>query len=285
LSGGPAAKPAAPAPARSELALRVVSALVLAAVALGTAWLGGWSFGLLWSVAAILSLREWLSLIGLDGWRRTSAWGVGSVGIGFAGVLAEASVAAEPKAWLAVVLAAAVAAVLAPGGLRLWTLAGVGAAAVVAVVPVELRGHPAHSLVAVIWLFAVVWGSDIAAYFAGRAIGGPKLWPRVSPKKTWSGALGGLLGGTLAAVAVVEVASTVYGRGWYTGAGLIGLTVIASVVSILGDLAESALKRTFQVKDSSTLIPGHGGVMDRLDSFWAVCVLMGLVVYLTGGPG
>jgi phosphatidate cytidylyltransferase len=155
----------------------------------------------------------------------------------------------------------------------------------VVIVPIDLRGHPAHSLVAVLWLFAVVWLTDIGAYFAGRAIGGPKLWPRVSPKKTWSGSIGGLITGTCAAVAVVLVARRQFGLGWFDGAGLVALTVVASVVSMAGDLAESALKRTFKVKDSSHLIPGHGGVLDRLDSFWAVCMLLAVILYATGGPG
>jgi phosphatidate cytidylyltransferase len=279
----PAAPGAAPAP-RSELALRVGSGLVMAGLALGTAWLGGWAFGLFWTLAAMLAMREWLTLVGLAGGRRQVGWLLGSLGIAYAGLLAEASAAADPLAWLAVVVAGAAVALAAPGGRRLWSVAGVAVCAVVAVVPIEVRGHPAHSLVAVLWLFCVVWGSDIAAYFAGRAIGGPKLWPRVSPKKTWSGAVGGLAGGSAAAIALVTTANA-GGNGWYHGPSLVLLTLVASAVSILGDLAESALKRAFAVKDSGSLIPGHGGVLDRLDSFWAVCVLLGIIVYLTGGPG
>ena len=272
-----------PAAPRSELALRVVSALVMAGAALGTAWAGGWVFGLFWTLAAILALREWLTLIGLEGGRRQISWLLGSLGIAYAGLLAEASAAADPRAWSVVGLAAGAVALSAPGGRRLWSLAGVAVCAVVAVVPIDLRGHPAHALVAVLWLFCVVWGSDIAAYFAGRALGGPKLWPRVSPKKTWSGAIGGLVGGTACAVALV-MAADAGGHGWYHGLPLVALTLVASVVSILGDLAESALKRAFAVKDSSSLIPGHGGVLDRLDSFWAVCVLIGLIVSVFVGP-
>ena len=278
-----AAAPQKPPATRSELALRIASAVVMAGAALGTAWAGGWVFGLFWTLAAILALREWLSLVGLVDTRRQVAWLLGSLGIAYAGLLAEASAAADPRAWFVVGLAAAAVALAAPAGLRLWSLAGVAVCAVVAVVPIDLRGHPAHALVAVLWLFCVVWGSDIAAYFAGRAIGGPKLWPRVSPKKTWSGAIGGLAGGTASAVALV-MAANAGGNGWYHGAPLVLLTLVASVVSILGDLAESALKRAFAVKDSGSLIPGHGGVLDRLDSFWAVCVLIGLIVYVFGGP-
>ena len=119
-----------------------------------------------------------------------------------------------------------------------------------------------------IFLFAVVWATDIVAYFAGRAIGGPKLVPRVSPKKTWSGAIGG----TLAAVIVAVVARQGDGgvrvvRHRHAGGDLL------SICAQAGDLFESALKRRFGAKDSGHLIPGHGGLMDRLDGFVAAACL------------
>jgi phosphatidate cytidylyltransferase len=127
-----------------------------------------------------------------------------------------------------------------------------------------------------LWMFAVVWTSDVAAYFTGRGLGGPKLWPAVSPKKTWSGFFGGLVGGTLAGLMVVSAAT---GLGWLPVAPLWAVALasaLASVASQAGDLGESALKRRFGVKDSGQLIPGHGGAMDRLDGFWAVAVLAAL---------
>ena len=126
----------------------------------------------------------------------------------------------------------------------------------------------------------VVWTTDVAAYFAGRRFGGPKLWPRVSPKKTWSGFAGGLLGGTFAGCAIIRLAL----GDWEEQPGLAMVAVIsalASVASQLGDLGESALKRRFDVKDSGHVIPGHGGVMDRVDGFWAVAALAGLWLLLT----
>ncbi|MHB2169212.1 phosphatidate cytidylyltransferase [Alsobacter sp. R-9] len=270
---------------RSELALRVASGLVMAALALGTAWSGGWAFGTLWSVAAVLLLREWLSLVGIAGHRLTVVWALGAVAVVIAGALAEAMPLVAPEALVAALGGALVAGLASPGGRRGWAALGTLVAAVVVVVPVDVRGHPAHSLVAILWLYAVVWLSDIGAFFAGRAIGGPKLWPRVSPKKTWSGAVGGLLVGTASAVAIVLVARSRFGIGWFDGWQLVALSAFASVVSMGGDLAESAMKRHFDVKDSSHLIPGHGGVMDRLDSFWAVCMLLAVIVYVTGGPG
>lgn len=274
-SDGPTAHQRQP----SELALRVGSGLAMAVVALTTAWLGGPAFALLWTMAAILVLREWLTLVGLIGTARLICWIGGAVAIAVAGVIAEGAGTAAPQAWIAVAAGSAAAAAMAPSGLRLWAAIGVAYAAVVAIVPIELRSHAAHGLVAILWVFAVVWMTDIAAYFVGRAVGGPKLWPRISPKKTWSGFLGGVAGGTAAAVVLVWIAHRAFGTGWIGGWPLVGLTVIAAVASQGGDLFESALKRRFGAKDSSSLIPGHGGVMDRLDSFWAVCLLLLLPLY------
>ena len=124
-----------------------------------------------------------------------------------------------------------------------------------------LRASPNYGLAAILWLFAVVWGADVAAYFAGRLIGGPKLWVRVSPGKTWSGAIVGALAGAACGLML--------GGGTNRIDRLFWLGLAAAIVSQLGDLFESALKRRFGVKDSSRLIPGHGGLMDRLDAFVA----------------
>src|SRR5262249_46317865 len=130
---------------------------------------------------------------------------------------------------------------------------------------------------AIIFLFAVVWGTDIIAYFVGRAVGGPKLAPQISPKKTWSGALGGVAAAIAAAVAVV------------LAGGLPNMAVVAllavglSIIAQAGDLFESVLKRRFGAKDSSQLIPGHGGLMDRLDGFLTAVVAATLIGLAHGG--
>ncbi len=126
-----------------------------------------------------------------------------------------------------------------------------------------LRASPGYGLPAVLWLFAVVWGTDVMAYFGGRLVGGPKLWPSVSPGKTWSGAAIGaiasaILGALLAAFVAPQPVKLV-------PMALLGFGL--SVLAQLGDLFESAMKRRAGVKDSSGLIPGHGGLMDRLDGF------------------
>jgi phosphatidate cytidylyltransferase len=159
----------------------------------------------------------------------------------------------------------------------IWMVAGLAYAGVLLLAPVILRRDPALGFVAILFLFAVVWATDIAAYFAGRAIGGPKLWPAVSPNKTWSGAIGGTLGGVAAALIVVQVAGLVV-------APMLVLVALAlSVASQAGDLLESALKREFGAKDSGDLIPGHGGLMDRLDGFLTAVLAAVMVGLLRGG--
>ena len=156
----------------------------------------------------------------------------------------------------------------------LWMIAGLLYAGVIALAPVILRRDPALGFVAIVFLFAVVWVTDIAAYFAGRALGGPKLWVAVSPNKTWSGALGGALGGVIAALLVVKVAGLVIAP------MLILVALALSIASQAGDLLESALKRQFGAKDAGALIPGHGGLMDRLDGFLTAvlaAVMVGLL--------
>ncbi|MFO1151322.1 MAG: phosphatidate cytidylyltransferase [Alsobacter sp.] len=280
-AGGAAA--GGPTPGRSsDLALRVASGVVMAALALAAAWIGGWIFGLFWTLAALLVLREWIGILGVQR-RAVAAWIAGGIGVAAAGVFAEQAGLSRPELWIAVTLAACAAAAIAPerrGGVGL----GVLYAAVIAAVPAALRADPGHGLTAIAWLFAVVWLTDIGAYFVGRALGGPKLWPRVSPKKTWSGFVGGVAIGTIGAVAVAHGVAGFVGKAWYGGAGLVALSLLAALLSQGGDLLESAMKRRFDVKDSSHLIPGHGGVMDRLDSFWAVCMLMGGLILITGAP-
>ncbi len=260
---------------RSELAARVVSGLVMAAAAIATAFAGGWSFALFWTVAAVLAMREWLVLIGAEGNRRMIAWSLAGAGVAMAGGAAEigGGTLALPMA-IAVIGGALAALAIGNGASRAWALLGAVYCGLIAAVPIGLRSDPTHGLVAVLWIFAVVWSTDIAAYFTGRKLGGPKLWPRISPKKTWSGFCGGVIGGLAAAWITVHFATAATGRPWISGGALVGLSLAASLVSVAGDLFESAMKRRFGVKDSGRVIPGHGGVLDRLDSFVAVCALL-----------
>jgi phosphatidate cytidylyltransferase len=160
--------------------------------------------------------------------------------------------------------------------LRRWTAGGFCYAAAAEMASVLIRLDRIWGFVALLLILLVVWGTDIGGYFAGRGIGGPKLWPRVSPGKTWAGAIGGF-----AVSLVVGAGFAAFGLG-RTGPLLL-LGSLLSIVSQFGDLFESAVKRRFGVKDSSHIIPGHGGLLDRLDGFVAAAVLAAIFGLLRGG--
>ncbi len=152
-------------------------------------------------------------------------------------------------------------------GKLLWIVAAIGYVAVSVVSLWLLRTSGDRGPEVVLWLLAVVWAADSGAYFCGRAIGGPKLAPKISPKKTWAGFIGALV-----ASALVGVAAAIFlGKpGYFT---LIALTVLIGGISQLGDLLESWVKRRFNVKDASGLIPGHGGLFDRVDGLLAASLV------------
>ena len=256
-----------------ELMLRVCSALVLVPIAIGTAYLGGWPFAVFWGLAAMGVLWEWISLVARSDHRTVLMTGGASL------ALAVALVATGHLLAAVIVLAISTlgVAALAPAKWRTWIAAGVPYAGALGVAPVVLRSDSEDGFLAVIFLFAIVWTTDVVAYFSGRAIGGPKLMAQVSPKKTWSGAIGG----TLAAVVVAFVLAKVMAL-----SGLFAIAMLAVVLSICaqgGDLFESFLKRRFGAKDSGHLIPGHGGLMDRLDGFITASVVAALIGLLRGG--
>ncbi len=282
---------AAPAPAaRSNLWLRVVSALALAAVALPATWWGGWPFAAIWLIAAGFVAHEFLTIAGA---RAYAPLLISLVGVFLSGLWAQdmAETSAKvgpgaPHALLALLPVAAgiLAAMTAPSGARRWALFAAPYAAVIAVAPIVARGEAVGGISLILWLFATVWFTDIAAYFAGRFFGGPKLWPAVSPKKTWSGAIGGLLAGLIGGVVIVLLFGKPPLFAAWSIFGIALYTMLASAASQAGDLAESAMKRAFDVKDSSHLIPGHGGLMDRLDGFWAACALLVATLLIFGAP-
>jgi phosphatidate cytidylyltransferase len=272
-SSGPGFRRGWPA---SELGARAASAAVLAAVALLATYQGGWPFALLWLAAGVAVLGEWLAIARVEPrWTLHIILGAGLLAL-TAAYLAPISLATGIALFALIVALAFLLGRTARD--RFWAATAVASAALLVLVPPAVRGHPDLGAVGVLWMFAVVWTTDVAAYFAGRRLGGPKLWPSVSPKKTWSGFAGGLLAGTLAGVAVPLLAAR---WGWTQSIAtgwIVLLSMLASVVGQAGDLAESAFKRFFGVKDSGRLIPGHGGVMDRLDAFWAVSLLVGVVL-------
>ena len=257
---------------RAELLPRLFSACVMAALALAAAWLGGPVFDGFWCLAAILVLWEWHGLVGLS--RRNPCVLLGAAGLAAAAVLAGRG---EPGyALMALLFAAGVTALVADAGRRAIAAAGPLYAGVLALALPLLRHSTVDGFAIVVWLFAVVWGTDTMAFFGGRAIGGPKLAPRLSPSKTWSGFSVGVASGALLGWLSVPHAGG--------AAPILVAGVVGGALAQAGDLFESALKRRFGVKDAGTLIPGHGGLMDRLDGFIAASALAAAVGLWRFGP-
>jgi phosphatidate cytidylyltransferase len=270
VTEGEAAPAAAAEQGSRNLLMRVMAALVLAPIAIAIAYAGGWLWTALVTLAAIGLYVEWL---GIAGARQTRVVGSGVAALAVGGLCLAAG--RIDVALLALIIGLAAVGLLSPQR-RGWTATGFLYAAAAQTASVLVRLDQTYGFVALILILLVVWVTDIGGYFAGRGIGGPKLWPRVSPKKTWAGAIGGF-----AASLVVAAGFAVAGLG-QTGP-LLALGAALSVVSQLGDLFESAVKRRFGVKDSSHIIPGHGGLLDRLDGFVAAIVFAAIFGFLRGG--
>lgn len=255
------ATPATTAPTRrrswGDLLPRAASALVMMAAAIGVTLAGGTAFALFWLAAGLLILWEWQGMVAPGVRRRRFALG-GLCMAAAAGLCADGLIL--PAAG-AIAAGATLTALIAPQGRRLAAGLGPLYAGLLVCSVILLRRSVPDGIAIVLWLFAVVWGTDTMAYFGGRAIGGPRLAPRLSPSKTWAGFLVGITSGALLGTLVAPFPGCLP---CYIGAGL-----AAGAVAQGGDLFESALKRRFGVKDASHLIPGHGGVMDRLDGFIA----------------
>jgi phosphatidate cytidylyltransferase len=253
-----------------DLGLRVAAAAVLGAIALFAAYRGGALAALLALAASLAVAVEWLLVTGHRAFSTAAIIAV---------LLAVISVGVAAFGWLgwAVMLAVLGGAMLGAMERDSWLGAAVPYAAAIGIGLLALRNDPVLGWPALMFLFATVWATDTAAYFAGRIIGGPKLWPAVSPKKTWSGAFGGLAGGIVAAMLVMMAA------GISVTPMLVVVAALLSVVSQAGDLLESAVKRQFGVKDASQIIPGHGGVMDRVDGLLTAAAAAALIGWLHGG--
>jgi phosphatidate cytidylyltransferase len=262
-----------PEAGRSELVMRVVSALLLAPLAVVSAYIGDWPFGLFWAIAAIGVWLEWTALVTDSDNRLIFILGAATLVLTL--IVSEQGMARVPM--FIVVLGAMGVGVFAGADRRGWTAAGLLYAGAVLLGPVILRHDPELGFVAVVFLFAIVWSTDVLGYFVGRTFGGPKLAASISPKKTWSGAIGGSIAAMIAGVAVADIAGL---------DNLVAVAVVAlflSAVAQIGDLAESAVKRRFGAKDASHLIPGHGGLMDRLDGFLAAAFVAAIFGMLRAG--
>ena len=259
----------------SNLQLRVISSIALAVIALSITWLGGVAFRVLAGAIALAIIYEWS--------RMSVVQDAVALKIGSGAMLAIAMIGLV-LGYPADILIASVGAAAAVS-LVFGVVTGQGSETAISLVYAGmagislafLRDSDTTGLLAILFLFAVVWATDIFAYFVGRTFGGAKLAPSISPGKTWSGAIGGTVGGIVAGIAVALAA------GFANGVLLAVVAFLLSVVSQLGDLFESGVKRRHGAKDSGTMIPGHGGVMDRVDGLVAAAFALYLIGAATGG--
>ncbi|QXC51725.1 phosphatidate cytidylyltransferase [Agrobacterium salinitolerans] len=255
-----------------ELRLRIVSAIVMAAVILAATWYGGILFRIVAGLLAILIYYEWSTISRLSESNPTgNAWGWFAVA-----VIAGNTIFGESSLDLPLLSGFTLTAALFPilRGKNWWLVGGIFYAGLSGISLSAIRGDELTGFVSILFIFAVVWSTDILAYFVGRAIGGPKLAPSISPGKTWSGAIGGAVAAVIGGGAV----SMAYHGG--ISVLVLVLALILSVFSQIGDLFESFVKRRFQVKDSSHLIPGHGGFMDRVDGLVFACFAVFLIAFV-----
>lgn len=274
-----AADAAARAKRWGDLRKRALSAMVLGPAAVACIWLGAEAFAGMMALAVALLAWEWVHMCG----RRVRV--LPGMAVPLAVLAAGGLAVGDHVRWALAALALgfliawwfarAMAETLTQPALRL--ALGVLYIGLAGIALIELRHDTEAGRYNVLFLFLVVWASDIGAYMAGRAIGGPKLWPAVSPNKTWSGAAGGLLAAILVALGAAVV--------FTPGASVIAVVAVASLLGVAsqaGDLLESAIKRHFDVKDSSRLIPGHGGLLDRLDGVLAAAPVAALLSFALG---
>lgn len=245
----------------------------MAAVVLGATALGGFVFAALALVAGLLGLAEWLRLTGAPAGRVTLLTLAGFVVLVVVDLAVGAGPGLEFLAGAGVLLYVLLRAWKIPNALLI--VVGLPYIGLAVTALVWLRNLPETGLLLMLWLFAVVWATDIGGYAVGRSLGGRKLAPRISPGKTWSG----FAGGTAAALAAGGLFAGAAGRpvAWAALAA-----ALLSVVSQIGDLFESSLKRRAGVKDSGDLIPGHGGLLDRIDGLIFAAPLMAAMVAAAG---
>jgi len=258
-----------------DLGLRVASAVVLIPIILWVNWLGSVWYAVLVGLMAGFMAVEWVKLI--------HAGRPVQLAVYLAAAVASTALPwmAGPSVALIVILVLWVGSVvqrqIAGKPHSFWSIVGVPYIGLSALVLMILRGDPQFGAIAVYWLLFVVWGADTLAYFAGRLIGGPKLLPSISPKKTWAGLIGAVVGGILCSALFARVAGldTLL---WFCSIG-----AILAIVEQAGDFFESALKRSAGVKDSSALIPGHGGMLDRVDGLVAAAAVAALIGCVRAG--
>jgi len=272
----------APSPAEAtgvksaELRTRIISALVLAPVALGLTWFGGWPFAVLLGVAAVIMAYELSTLLpGISVTMRIMLAGFALIAIGLTAI-------GGPFVALLIGMAGLTFAIT----IAILTSAPPLSPAIAfpyLILPLIsllwLREGDDYGRIAVFWLLFTVWATDTFAYFAGRGIGGPQLAPRLSPNKTWAGLIGGMVGAALVGAITAM---------WFSLGSPLGLALVSAVIAVIaqaGDIFESALKRRAGVKDSGKVIPGHGGILDRVDGLVTAAVGAAIISTLHGAMG
>ncbi|RCL02059.1 MAG: phosphatidate cytidylyltransferase [Candidatus Tokpelaia sp. JSC189] len=255
----------------SNLQARILTGVLLGTLVLGMTWIGKWPFVVFALIIGGGVFYEWNILTGSQ--QTPLARVCGWICYLVIGLVMLAGFPAEVI--FSVLLAGFVLLNFLSGHNAGWVACGFAYSSLLAVTLALLRGHEIFGFSSVCFLYAVVWGTDIGAYFCGHAFRGPKLAPRLSPNKTWSGAIGGTATGILCGKCVALFMMHID----FTDFFIPVLALLLSFISQIGDICESSLKRYFQVKDSGRILPGHGGVMDRVDSLVAASVAL----YVIGG--
>jgi phosphatidate cytidylyltransferase len=255
----------------SEIVSRTISGVVLASVALLANWAGPWTFAALVVSIGIAMSWEWGRVTRRAGWDWVTLTHAAAV------VAATGLAAAQltiPAVVLLLLAAVGVALGRFAGGAGsggVMTGAGVLYVGLPSVALVWLRSADATGTLALLFVFAVVWTTDTFAYLCGRLIGGPRLWPALSPRKTWAGTIGGIVFAGAVSLAFAWASAS-------PSTGVLLITaIVLSAATQLGDLLESAIKRGYQIEQASGLIPGHGGFMDRMDGIAAAALVAALI--------
>lgn len=257
---------------KDTLILRILSAAILAPSALALSWIGGAAFAALVAFLCVLMAFEWSRMIE----RSETSPVFYALALSAAVALFLAASGRYEAAYGVCALGGAAAGYLSLNGSRKWNWAAFGAAYVLApcVALIWLRQSVEGGRGLLLLIFAIVWAADTGGYVAGRLVGGPKLSPTVSPAKTWAGAVGGMIFG---AAAAAVGAPLIYAEP--LNPAYIAMGASLGIASILGDMTESAFKRAFGIKDMSGFIPGHGGVLDRLDGMIFATIAVTAVLY------
>jgi phosphatidate cytidylyltransferase len=257
----------------ADLGPRLLSAVVLLPLTAAALYFGGYLFAAVVGAVFAGAYREWETMVTL---KPLSPFGIVLIALVFVGGIVFSVWGAT--ACLAVFVAGAVIALVGGAESRLWRAGGLMYFGLVVVALLTMRDTDQLHGWTGVFLGAVIWLTDTGAFFTGRQLGGEKLAPGISPAKTWSGALGGLALGTLAGIVLWHFLTV---SPWWIG---LLLAASMSILGQVGDLCESALKRRFRIKDSGDIIPGHGGLMDRLDSVTFGVLFLYVVGVLHAGP-